>query len=45
VDSGMLACEGTVIQRGRRPALAKAELTDEAGRLAAPATSTCLIFG
>ncbi|MBV1851670.1 PaaI family thioesterase [Catellatospora tritici] len=44
VDSGMLRCEGTVISRGRRTALAQAQLTDERGRLIAHATSTCLIF-
>jgi uncharacterized protein (TIGR00369 family) len=44
VESGLLACEGTVIQRGRRTALAQAQLTDEAGRLVAHATSSCMIF-
>ncbi len=44
VDSGVLTCEGTVIQRGRRTALAQAQLTDGAGRLVAHATSTCMIF-
>ncbi len=44
VDSGLLTCEGTVIQRGRRVALAQAQLTDESGRLVAHATSSCLIF-
>ncbi|MBC6449085.1 PaaI family thioesterase [Actinokineospora xionganensis] len=44
VASGLLRCEGTVISRGRRTALAQAQLTDEAGRLLAHATSTCLIF-
>jgi uncharacterized protein (TIGR00369 family) len=44
IDSGLLTCEGTVIQRGRRTALAQAQLTDGAGRLAAHATSTCLIM-
>ena len=33
VESGLLRCEGTVIQRGRRTALAQAQLSDEAGRL------------
>jgi len=42
--SGMLRCEGTVVQRGSRTALAEATLTDAAGRLVAHATSTCLIF-
>ncbi|ADL45845.1 PaaI family thioesterase [Micromonospora aurantiaca] len=44
VDTGTLRCEGTVLQRGRRTALAEARLTDPAGRLVAHATSTCLIF-
>lgn len=44
VDSGLLTCEGTVIQRGRRTALAQAQLTDGAGKLVAHATSTCLIM-
>lgn len=44
VDSGLVRCEGLVINRGRTTALAEARLTDEAGRLMAYATSTCLIF-
>jgi uncharacterized protein (TIGR00369 family) len=44
VASGTLRCEGTVMSRGRRTALAQAHLTDEAGRLLAHATSTCLLF-
>jgi uncharacterized protein (TIGR00369 family) len=44
VDSGLLTCEGTVLQRGRRTALAQAQLTDERGTLVAHATSTCMIF-
>jgi len=44
VESGLLTCEGTVIQRGRRTALAEARLSDEQGRLVAHATSTCMVF-
>ena len=44
VESGLLTCEGTVLQRGRRTALAQAQLTDERGKLVAHATSTCMIF-
>jgi uncharacterized protein (TIGR00369 family) len=44
VSSGRLRCEGSVLQRGRRTALAEARMTDAAGRLVAHATSTCLIF-
>jgi uncharacterized protein (TIGR00369 family) len=42
--SGRLTCTGTVLQRGRRTALAEARLTDAQGRLAAHATSTCMLF-
>jgi len=44
VDSGLLRCEGTVINRGRTTALAEARLFDQAGKLAAHATSTCILF-
>ncbi|RKN13799.1 PaaI family thioesterase [Micromonospora musae] len=44
VDSGTLVCVGTVLQRGRRTALAEARITDADSRLIAHATSTCLIF-
>jgi uncharacterized protein (TIGR00369 family) len=44
IHSGQLRCEGSIISRGRRTALAEARLTDAAGRLAAHATSTCLLF-
>ncbi|MEV4201789.1 PaaI family thioesterase [Micromonospora globbae] len=44
VDSGTLRCEGTVLQRGRRTALAEARLTDARDRLVAHATSSCLLF-
>ena len=44
VDSGLLNCEGTVINRGRTTALAEARLVDERGRLVAYASSTCLLF-
>jgi uncharacterized protein (TIGR00369 family) len=44
MDSGLVRCEGMVLQRGRRTALAQAQLTDAAGRLVAHATSSCLIF-
>ena len=43
-DSGRLRCEGSVIQRGRRTALAEARLYDAQRRLVAHATSTCMIF-
>ena len=44
VASGTLRCEGTVLQRGRRTALAEARLTDGRDRLIAHATSSCLLF-
>jgi uncharacterized protein (TIGR00369 family) len=44
VDSGLLRCEGTVLSSGRRTALGEARLTDGKGRLAAHATSSCLLF-
>ncbi|MEV4812472.1 PaaI family thioesterase [Micromonospora avicenniae] len=44
VDSGTLVCVGTVLQRGRRTALAEARVTDAGSRLVAHATSTCLIL-
>ncbi len=44
VASGRITCRGTVLQRGRRTALAEARMTDEQGRLIAHATSSCLIF-
>lgn len=45
VDSGQLTCVGTVVSRGRRTALAEAQLFDEGGKLLAHATSSCMIFG
>jgi uncharacterized protein (TIGR00369 family) len=44
VDSGLLRCEGTVINRGRTTALGEARLFDERGRLVAYASSSCLLF-
>ena len=44
VESGRLTATGSVVQRGRRTALAQAQLTDERGKLVAHATSTCMIF-
>ena len=43
-DSGRLRCEGTVLARSRRTAVAEARLTDARGRLVAHATSTCLLL-
>ena len=44
VRSGTLRCEGTVLSRGSRVALAQAQVFDGAERLVAHATSSCLIF-
>ena len=43
-DSGILRAEGTVIHRGRRTATAEAKLIDEAGKVYAHATTTCIIL-
>jgi uncharacterized protein (TIGR00369 family) len=42
--TGRVTCEGKVVHRGRRMALAEASLTDAQGRLLATAQSSCLIF-
>jgi uncharacterized protein (TIGR00369 family) len=44
VNSGVLRCEGAIISRGRRTAVAESRLYDERDKLLAHATSTCLIF-
>ncbi len=43
-DTGLMRCEGSVIHAGNRIATAKAELTDETGKLYCHASSTCMIF-
>ncbi|MEU8791522.1 PaaI family thioesterase [Streptomyces sp. NPDC048643] len=44
VDTGRIRAVGTVLNSGRRTALAQAELLDEADRLLAHTTSSCLLF-
>jgi uncharacterized protein (TIGR00369 family) len=44
VDTGRIRCEGSLLHRGRRTALAQAHLYDAQRRLLAHATSTCMIF-
>lgn len=44
VETGRLRAVGTVVHRGRRTALAQAQLLDTRGRLLAHATSSCMIF-
>ncbi|MGR3867649.1 PaaI family thioesterase [Streptomyces graminifolii] len=43
-DTGRVRAVGTVLNGGRRTALAQAELLDEKDRLLAHATSSCLLF-
>ncbi|HEX3778078.1 MAG TPA: PaaI family thioesterase [Pseudonocardiaceae bacterium] len=43
-DTGPVHGIGTVLNKGRRTALAQGELRDAADRLLAHATSTCMIF-
>ena len=42
--TGRLYCRGTVVHPGRQLATAEARLTDEAGKLFAHGTQTCLLF-
>ncbi|CAL9388233.1 hypothetical protein SUDANB105_01202 [Streptomyces sp. enrichment culture] len=44
VDTGRVRAVGTVLNGGRRTALAEARLLDDKDRLLAHATSTCMIF-
>ncbi|MGW2616891.1 PaaI family thioesterase [Streptomyces sp. NPDC001500] len=44
VETGTVRAVGTVVNQGRRTALAQAQLIDERDRLLAHATSSCLIF-
>jgi uncharacterized protein (TIGR00369 family) len=44
LDTGPIRCEGIVLHRGSRVATAEGRLTDEAGKLLAHGTTTCLIF-
>ncbi|MBU2666685.1 PaaI family thioesterase [Actinoplanes bogorensis] len=44
LKSGRLSCVGTVLQSGRRTALAEARLSDANGRLVAQAMSSCMLF-
>ncbi|AWN39204.1 aromatic compound degradation protein PaaI [Methylobacterium radiodurans] len=42
--SGLLTAVGQVIHAGRQQAVAEGRLSDEAGRLVATASTTCLVF-
>ncbi|MEU9451523.1 PaaI family thioesterase [Streptomyces sp. NPDC048277] len=44
VDTGKIRAVGTVLNHGRRTALAQAELLDSEDRLLAHATSSCMLF-
>ncbi|MDT7782111.1 MAG: hypothetical protein QOF58_530 [Pseudonocardiales bacterium] len=44
LDLGTVRAIGDVVNRGRRTALARAELRDSSGRLLAHATSSCMVF-
>jgi uncharacterized protein (TIGR00369 family) len=44
-ESGTLRAVGTVVKPGRRVAFSRAEIFDQAGKLVASATSSCLIIG
>jgi uncharacterized protein (TIGR00369 family) len=43
-DLGPVRATGTVVNRGRRTALGRAEVRDGADRLLAHATSSCMLF-
>ena len=43
-DTGLMRCEGRILHRGSRTATAEGKLLDQAGKLCAHATSTCIIF-
>lgn len=45
LDAGTLRAEGTVVHKGRRQATAEGRITDEAGKVLATATTTCLVLG
>ena len=44
MDTGRIRAIGTVLNRGRRTALAHAELRDDSDRLLAHGTSSCMLF-
>ncbi|MCG7205493.1 PaaI family thioesterase [Streptomyces arenae] len=44
VDTGKVRAIGTILSKGRRTALAQAELRDSEDRLLAHATSSCMLF-
>jgi uncharacterized protein (TIGR00369 family) len=43
-DGGRLTCVGSTVHSGRQVATTEGRITDEAGRLIAHGTSTCMVF-
>lgn len=43
-DSGPVACEGTAVHVGRTLATGEGRVTNQAGKLVATGTSTCMLF-
>jgi uncharacterized protein (TIGR00369 family) len=43
-DTGMVRAEGRIVHRGRTVATSEGDLKDDAGKLYAHATTTCMIF-
>jgi uncharacterized protein (TIGR00369 family) len=43
-DTGLMRCEGRIVHRGSRTATAEGRLIDQADKLYAHATTTCIIF-
>lgn len=44
-ETGRVRAEGTVLHRGRRTATSEARMVDQAGKLLAHGSCTCLLFG
>jgi len=44
IETGLLRCEGRIIQAGNRIALTEAEMIDKQGKLYAFGVSTCMVF-
>ena len=44
VETGPVGCEAWVVHRGKRVATAEGRITDEAGKIYAHGTTTCMIF-
>jgi uncharacterized protein (TIGR00369 family) len=44
IETGPIRAESSLLSRGKRAATAEARMTDEAGKLLAHATTTCIIY-